>query len=183
MEKITNTKGIHELLHNPGYDFRRLVCWMNKTDVNDKKIYIAPYFIPVLALLGACFSLEGYINMVGQRIDKDWNGFERGIVPLKNRLKRIYSKLHKSLDCSEGIWQEVLLLFKTRVLLVHPRYVNKTETRSEHDEIPTIFQIVRQKYPPNKSYEILQKAIDTLLKDANLLHLKDHYQESSYDEC
>ena len=132
MKKSINTEGIHELLHNPGYDFRRLVYWMNKTNVNDKNIHIAPYFIPVLALLGVCFSLEAYINMVGQKIDKDWNNFDKGPIPLKDRLKRIYSKLNKSLDCSKGIWQKVLVLFKIRVSLVHPQYVNKTETRSEH---------------------------------------------------
>lgn len=59
------TKGFHKLRHNPGYDFRRLVYWMNKADDKSANIHVAPYFIPTLALIGACFSLEGYINMTG----------------------------------------------------------------------------------------------------------------------
>lgn len=182
MKKVINTKGTHGLLHNPGCDFQRLVYWMNKTDAVDENVHIAPYFIPTLALLGACFSLESYINMVGQTIDEDWNSFDKGPVPVKDRLERIYSKLNKSLNCGGGIWQEVLWLFKIRVSLVHPQYVNKTETRTEHYEIPTIFQKVKQEYPPEKSKRILENAIDALLKDADLLKLKDHWQMRTYDE-
>lgn len=182
MKKMDIKKGAHKVRHNPGYDFRRLVCWMNENNSKSANIHIAPYFIPTIALIGACFSLEGYINMIGQHIDKGWNDFDKGRVTVKDKLKRIYKKLNKPFNCSDGIWQEVLVFFKKRGSLVHSKYVNKTEVRVEIDKIHTIFQDIRLEYPPRKSKEILEKAIGVLLTDAKLCKLKDHWQDYSYEE-
>jgi len=168
----------YSLIHNPGYDFKRLVYWMNTPNEGEKNIHIAAYFIPVIALLGACFSLEGYINMVGQHVVPDWSEFDKGPIPVKDRLKKIYFQLDKPLDCSHGIWQKVLSLFRMRVKLVHPMYVDKVECRST--EIPDLFQLVEEKYSPEHSKQILEQAVDTLLKDAELEGLKDETQTSGY---
>jgi len=166
MNKKIIPRGKYELIHNPGDDFKELVYWMN-----DKESHIPPYFIPVLALLGTCFAIEGYINMVGQQVDPDWSKFERGHITLKDRLERIYSRINKTLICGNGIWQNVLEIFKIRIEIVHPTYRNQEEIRTE--AIPDIFDIVKKKYPQSKSREILENAIDTLLKDTDLNHLKD----------
>ena len=159
-------KGEYELIHNPGDDFKRLVYWMN-----DENPHVVPYLVPVLALLGACFAIEGYINMVGQHVDPDWKKFVKGPTSVKDRLKRIYLKKNKTLNCNQGIWQDVLGLFKIRIDLVHPVYKNQKEIRI--DEIPDIFDIVEDKYSPSKSKEILENAINVLLNDTNLTELKD----------
>lgn len=101
---------------------------------------------------------------------------------MKDKLRRIYEKINKPLNCNNEIWHEVLMLFKKRGSLAHSRYVNKREARVEFDDIPTIFQDIKREYPPNKSKEILEKAIRTLLTDANLSQLKNHWQENSYEE-
>ena len=86
--------------------------------------------------------------------------------------------MNKTLDCGQGIWQDVLQLFKMRIQLVHPVYTNRKELRA--DEIPDIFQIVEKKYPPKKSKQILENAITMLLKDTNLNHLKDRGKIEGY---
>ncbi len=166
MNRKIISKGEYKLIHNPGDDFKELVYSMN-----DETPCIIPYFIPVLALLGACFAIEGYINMAGQQVDPDWNEFNKGPISLKKRLKRIYSIINKPLTCGQGIWKDVLEIFKTRIELVHPIFRNQKETRTK--KIPDIFDIVNDNYPPNKSKEILENAINTLLKDAKLNRLKD----------
>lgn len=173
MHKSYKLKGEYELIHNPGDDIKRIVYWMN-----DKEPHIAPYLRPALALLAACFAIESYINMVGQHVDSEWVKFDKGPTPLKEKLRRIYQKKKKHLELSRGIWQEVLDLFKIRVELVHPIYKNVKEIRT--NDIPDIFQIVNSKYPSAKSKYILETAIDNLLSDTKLQHLKDIGKTEGY---
>jgi hypothetical protein len=107
MSTLEKDKGEHKLIHNPGHDFRRVVYWMKKIDTNGDQSLIAPYFIPILALLGACCAIEGYVNTVGQHIDPKWADFEKGPIPLRKRLQRIYANLNKNLELGQGLWQEV----------------------------------------------------------------------------
>lgn len=180
MMKSKQTTGKHELIHNPGYDFRRLIYWMKdmEMDEKDESIPIAPYFIPILALIGACFAIEGYINMVGQHVDPNWKNFDKGPISVKKRLERIYSMLGKKLHLGHGIWQKVLDLFKSRNELVHPIYVSKTEIRN--NEIPTVFDRIEQKYPVSNSEKICEEAINVLLAEANVSHLKNHWKLDGY---
>lgn len=173
MNRKFTPKGEYELNHNPGDDFKEIVYCMN-----DEKPHIAPYFVPILALLGACFAIEAYINMVGQQVDPNWIKFDKGHIPLKDRLKRIYSKINKTLVCGQGIWQDVLKLFEMRIQLVHPVYINRKEIRIE--KIPDIFDTVEKNYPPYKAKETLEKAIDALLNDTNLTHLRDVGKTEGY---
>jgi len=178
MSKSAQEEGEYELFHNPGYDFRRLIRWMKGIDPYNEKNPIAPYFIPILALLGACFAIEGYINAVGRHVDSNWTNFEKGPIALKKRLQRIYSKLKKKLDCGQGIWQEVLSLFKARVEIAHPKLVHKTERRA--NEISTLFERVAQDYPRSESERICEQAIDVLLADSGLQDLKDQWLWGGY---
>jgi len=180
MMKSKQPRGKYELIHNPGYDFRRLIYWMKdmEMDEKDENTPIAPHFIPILALIGAYFAIEGYINMVGQHVDPNWENFEKGPISVKKRLDRIYSMLGKKLDSGHGIWQQVLDLFKSRIELAHPMYVSKTEIRNT--EIPTVFQRVEKKYPVLKSEKICDEAIDVLLADASLSHLKNQWSLGRY---
>jgi hypothetical protein len=178
--KSKQPRGKYELIHNPGYDFRRLIYWMKDLEIDEKdeNMPIAPYFIPVLALIGACFAIEGYINMVGQHVDQNWQNFEKGPISIRKRVERIYLMLDKQLELGHGIWQQVLNLFKFRIELVHPKYVSKTEVRKT--EILTVFDRVEQKYPVLKSEKICDEAIDVLLADASLSHLKNQWSMGGY---
>lgn len=178
MSKNNNHTDAHYgLFHNPGYDFLRLIYWM-KEEQNNPSPTIAPYFLPVLALLGACFSIDGYINMVGQKTDSDWLDFDKGPTPIKERIGRIYSKLDKPVKFDSGIWQKVLLLFKARTTLVHPRYIDLEEIRD--NPIPDVFDETTKNFPILKTQAIAQEAIDTLLADANLSELRHFWELTSY---
>lgn len=151
---------------------------MKETDANNENLPFAPYLIPTIALLAGCCAIEGYINMVGQKVDPNWVEFDKGPVPIKDRIARLYGCVGEKADFSRGIWQRVLKLFKTRNELVHPRYI---ETEEERDaDIPNVFQAVGSKYSPSRSMEISELAIDTLLADTKLTSLRHKYLLKTY---
>jgi hypothetical protein len=158
--------GEHELIHNPGYDYRRLVNWMDEADTSDPALPFAPYLLPTIAVLSACCSIEGYINMVGQRLDRQWADFDRGRVTIRERLERIYEHVDAPLQLDQGIWQEVTGMFLMRRGVVHPRFVCDKQVRK--GTIPTVFDRVREKYPPKKAKRIALAAIDRLLQDTGV---------------
>ena len=166
----------HTLIHNPGYDFRRLLNWISEADANNPDLPFAPYFLPVIGILAACCAIEGYVNMVGQKVDPSWAKFDKGPMPIRDRISRVYYCVGKKPLFSKGVWNKALSLFKMRNELVHPKYVQKAEKR----KIKTIFQTANKKYPPSDSKRIAEGAIDTLLKDTNLQTLKNVYQISTY---
>jgi hypothetical protein len=96
----------------------------------------------------------------------------------KDRISRIYEKLGKGADFSRGTLQQALSLFKMRNDLAHPRYVNKKEHRAT--EIPDIFDVLDEKFPPDVSKRIADETIDLLLREANLTHLRNYWRSASY---
>jgi hypothetical protein len=174
-----NHQAEHGLTHNPGYDFLRLVYWMKEIKADDPNLPFAPYLITTISVISACCGIEGFINMVGQKIDKAWDIFEDEERPtIKERLSRIYTMIGKSINFGQGNWQKVIELFKTRNMLVHPQYVNKVEFRC--DEIPDIFEQVNNSCSTTKVKTITEEAIDTLLSDAGLPNLRHVYHMRSY---
>jgi hypothetical protein len=166
MNKKPDSKREFALVHNPGYDFLRLIDWMQESESNPSASIIAPYFFPVLALLGACFAIEGYVSMVGQKLDADWEEFDKGRVTFKQKIKKIYSMLDRSIDFEKGIWQRANLMFNKRGKLAHPCFVSSKEPSQQ--KIPDIFDVIAKEYPPTISKEIAEMAIDILLADSNL---------------
>ncbi len=114
--------------------------------------------------------------MVGQKLDENWSEFDKGLVPIKDRIKRIYEIKNKEIDFGKGVWQKVLKLFKTRVSLVHPKYVKVTR----ENEAPDLFQEIQQKYTVTQIKQIIETAIDTLLSETGLDNLKDVYHMRFY---
>ena len=57
---------------NPGHDFRRAVRWFDDIDPKDEAQPIAPYFLPILAVITACCAIEGYVNTAGAQVVSDW---------------------------------------------------------------------------------------------------------------
>src|SRR3990172_5487773 len=141
MSNQKSSRAEHGLTHNPGYDFLRLVDWMNEAKAEDPNYPFAPYLIPAITVISACCGIEGFINMVGQKIDKGWDEFEKVERPIiKERLLRIYGIVGKNIDFGQGNWQRVIELFRMRNTLVHPQFVDKIETQV--NEIPDIFERV-----------------------------------------
>jgi len=178
MNKESNVFGEYRINHNPGYDFLRLLTWMDQIDPQDPRLPFGPYLIETIAVISACCALEGYLNMVGKEIDKEWNEFDKGFKPVKDKISHIYQIVGKEIDFGIGLWQEVLCLFKTRASLVHPRYNNKKEICEE--EIPDLFQEVNSKYPTDKTKQIAEDAIDLLLLDTGLTRLRNLYLIRAY---
>jgi|SRR5213596_1693112 len=172
--------GEYELSHNPGYDFMRLAKWLEKADPANENLPFAPYLIAPLALIAACCSIEGYINMIGLRVDNDWVSFDKGPVPIRKRIERIYESVGKTPDFGKDILQKGLSLFQMRVALVHPRYVSKSEVRDS--DIPTAFDEVEAIFPPAVSRQLAEEVISLLLKDSDLENLKEHWRFGGYSQ-
>jgi hypothetical protein len=178
MNKRDAPTGAHSVVHNPGYDFLRLAHWMEEADPDSPSLPFAPYLITTIAVLAACCAIEGYVNMVGKKVDSDWDQFDRGPVPIKDRLSRIYDHAGKQIDFSQGIWQQVLELFRIRVSLVHPRYMEKTQRRTT--EIQDVFDLVKSKSSPGKARATAENAVDALLADTNLADMRELYISRGY---
>ncbi|NET39794.1 MAG: hypothetical protein F6K19_48865 [Cyanothece sp. SIO1E1] len=172
MNDRESREGLFRLIHNPGYDFLRLSRWMESADPENPDLPFAPYMIPVIGVLAACCAIEGYVNMVGQKIDTNWNEFDKGPVPIKKCIQRIYEIVDKQADFGQGVWQQVSQLFKARIQLVHPRYTHKVEIGTS--EISTIFDEVGNQFQPSISLSIASDAIDLLLSDTGLEKQKDN---------
>ena len=175
---MTNTKVEHRLIHNPGIDFLRLLDWIDEIDPNDPSLPFGPYLIETIAVISGCCAFEGFVNMVGQKIDQSWENFEKGPISIKKRLEHIYETSHTQVDFSEGIWQEVLELFQMRVSIMHPKFIDKRKFGGT--EIPDLFQITANKYPTSETKRIIKSAIDTLLLDNNLKTLRELYLQRYY---
>ena len=118
--------------------------------------------------------------MIGLRVDSDWANFDKGPVPIKKRIARIYESVGKTPDFGKDILQKCLDLFQMRVALVHPRYVNKSEIRDS--DIPDMFDEVEAIFPPDVSRQLAEDVIALLLKDTDLEHLKEHWRFGAYSQ-
>lgn len=178
MNKSFDSKAEFTLIHNPGYDFLRLVDWMQESETDPSSSVIAPYFFPVLALLGACFAIEGYINLVGQKKVSEWNEFDKGRVTIKAKIEKIYSVLDKPIDFNQGTWQKVILIFSMRAKLAHPRFIDGKEIHQQ--EVPDVFEILAEQYSSSVSKSIAEDVIDTLLNDSNLSKFRHFVRFKTY---
>jgi hypothetical protein len=170
--------GEYSIDHNPGYDFLRIVADLQNADAATGDVQFAPLYIPVLGVLSACCAIEGYVNMVGLTLDPDWGTFDRGPVPIKDRIKRIYEHVDAVPDFSQGIFQEALNLFKARIKLVHPRY--HRETKQADGPLPDVFDSVGAEYPVARSRQISDDTIDAILADTDLAVFKNHWRGGAY---
>src|SRR5215216_6346659 len=68
-----SSPGEYGIEHNPGYDFLRLVNFLQETDRNDPHLPFAGYLIPTVAFLAACCAIEGYVNTVGSIVSRSRN--------------------------------------------------------------------------------------------------------------
>jgi hypothetical protein len=119
------------------------------------------YYLPAKALLSACLAIDGYINVVGSRVDPQWKHLEEEATPIKERLARIYECLNKPLDLNRGVWGDVLLLFSLREDI--SQYELASIYGMHEVVVPAIFKVIEQKYPIRLTHAIAEGAIELLL--------------------
>ena len=102
-----------ERFPNPGYEVLIDMYWMKDVQVSLSSAKNR-YYLPAKALLSACAAIDGYVNVVGSRVDPQWVYLDEESTHIKERLAHIYKNLHRSLDLNRGIWADVLLLFSLR---------------------------------------------------------------------
>jgi hypothetical protein len=156
----------HSLLHNPGYDFLRQLKFLKNANPYDDACPIPEYFIPVIALLCGCCSIEGYVNSVGKRTNPSWNSKTVPYESIKSRIKRVYELVGIKVNFSRGPYKEALDLFGWRRKLVHPEFVH--ESKAQKKELPDIFDQVSVHYFAETIEVIVVNFKDRLLLDFNL---------------
>lgn len=170
--------GVYGIDHNPGFDFMRLVRWLSETDENNENLPFAAYLLPTMTIISSCCAIEAYVNMVGNNLDENWDDIFKGPSPIKDRISEIYNKIGKKADFGKGVLQEVLKLFKKRNDLMHPKYVNYEEAGDKH--IQNIFDEIDAEFPADESRRIAESAIESILSDAGMSDLKEHWWVRSY---
>ena len=149
-----------ESLQNPGYEVLKDIYWMKAAQGNlaSEK---TRYYLPAKALLSACMAIDGYVNVVGSRVDPHWESINEEFAPIRDRLIRIYENLNRPLDLNRGIWEDVLLLFSLREDI--RRYELASIYGMQEAVIPAIFKVIEQKYPIRMTHAIAEGAIELLL--------------------
>ena len=149
-----------ERSQNPGYEVLKDIYWMKAAQGNlaSEK---TRYYLPAKALLSACMAIDGYVNVVGSRVDPHWESINEESTSIKERLTRIYECLNRPLDFNRGIWEDVLLIFSLR------EDINRYELASiygmQEAVAPAIFKVIEQKYPIRMTHAIAEGAIELLL--------------------
>lgn len=178
MNERENPIGEHELCHNPGYDFLRLLSWLEEADPKNPSLPFAAYFLPVLSILAGTCAIEGYLNMVGQQLDPKWSNFDTRPRSIKARLTKVYLAAGKKVDFESDMWKDALALFEMRNDLVHPLYVDVTEERDS--EIPDVFQKASDAWPSVRCRQVTEATVDALLQDTGLQNLREEWLERGY---
>ena len=147
-------------LQNPGYEYLIGIYWMKDAQIalSSEK---TRYYLPAKALLSACLAIDGYVNVVGSKVDPQWETIDEESTPIKERLSRIYQSLNLPLDFNRGIWGDVLLIFRLRENL--RQFELGSAYNAKEDTLPPIFQVVAQNYPIRMTHSIAEEAIELLL--------------------
>jgi hypothetical protein len=160
MEQTTTSPTTLEHSQNYGYDYLTSIYWMKDVQVNSPSEQIL-FYLPAKAVLSACLAIEGYVNVVGCKVDPQWVPMDKENMPIKNRLLRIFTNLNRSLVLDNGIWADVLALFDLQEKLSH--YDLASIYGMPETDIPEIFREIERGYPIRLTHAIAEEAIQLLL--------------------
>jgi hypothetical protein len=119
------------------------------------------YYLPAKAVLSACLAIDGYVNVVGCKVDPGWIHMDEETALLTERLIRIYQNLNLPLVLNWGIWAKVLSLFDLRDEL---SYFDLSSIYGMPEaDTPKIFKEIEQHYPVRLTHSIAEEAIQLLL--------------------
>ena len=160
MEQVTTFPTTLKRSQNDGYEYLTSIYWMKDVQVKTPSEEIL-YYLPAKAVLAACLAIEGYVNVVGCKVDPQWIRMDTENTSIMDCLLRIYTKLNQPLVLDQGIWADVLTLFDLREKLSHFNLASiygmpETDT-------PEIFKEIEQGYPIRLTHSIAEEAIQLLL--------------------
>ena len=166
----------YRMRHNVANDMIRVVRWASEAKEEDFNRVFAAYTRPLITLIFACSAIEGYTNYVGQSVFDDWLAFSKGTMPgqkgrpgIKDKIKRIYTKLANDACFSSGIFQEVCDLFEKRGYLMHPALDERFFTG---DAPPAdILEMIGEDYVPAKVADLADNFRKKILEDSKVRDL------------
>ena len=143
-----------------GYEYLSSIYLMKDVNVNASSDKIL-YYLPAKAVLSACLAIDGYVNVVGCKVDPHWIHINEENSLITERLIRIYQNLDLPLVLNWGIWAKVLSLFELREKL--SQFDLADIYGMPETEIPEIFKEIEQRYPIRFTHSIAEEAIQVLL--------------------
>lgn len=174
----------YTLQHNVANDMLRVVRWASEAKKKDFNRVFAAYTRPLITLIFACSSIEGYVNYVGQKLMPCWSAFLKGQTPgqrrrpgIKDKITAIYRTLGKRAAFSSGIFQQVSDLFEKRGYLMHPSLDERTFVGRAPPA--DILEMIGEDYAPERVLALASRFVKKLLSDSNVL---DHTWSLGYSE-
>lgn len=148
-------------LQPSGYEFLKLIYWMKDAQTDATSAKRSPYSLPVKALLSACLAIEGYVNVIGCRLDPDWEDLDEEDTSIQERVARIFKKIEQPISFDKGVWKDVCDLFILRAELIRTGLMKLHGLQEE--EYPAVFREVAEEYPIRLTQAIAEETIEQLL--------------------
>lgn len=167
----------YDLLHNPGYDFLRMLRWCAEADETAFRVVFAAYSRHPIAILLGGAGMEGYVNYAGHAVIPDWAALTKGSKTFAQKLKLIFAAREKNISIGSGVYQEAIALITFRGSLAHPRFTHHIEQRDSPP--PTLFDHIETDYPAARVLDIATRFRDSFLADVGL---EDLWWRQAYEE-
>ena len=156
---MLSTTPTNNQFYNSGYEYLKLI-YLIKDEQRSATSPSDLLYFPLLALQSACQAIQGYVDLVGQLIDPAWNEFDWEVVPVKERVVRIFEKRGQLVDFKKGIWKDVQTLFEVAGRIPE----NSAELKKTcMNETPRAYGEIAKKYPIHLSQAIAEEAVEALL--------------------
>ena len=127
---------------------------------------VAPYFRPIIALMCACASVEGYVHSCAQRTDPTWQPQAHAREALRRRITRAYALVGKTVDFSTQPFKDTMDLFACRNRLLHP--VLQWEQRKQRQPVKNVFDEATTHFPLKRLLSLMETFRKRITKDFGL---------------
>ena len=174
----------YELRHNMGKELLRLAKITAKTEGSEFQRVYSETQRPLITIVFACASIEGYVNFVGKQLDPDWIDYIKGTLRsqkrkpgIKDKIRHIYDTLNDPIDFGKGNLQQVMKLFDIRGKVSHPIY----EIVSYEGSAPPVdfLEIVCDEIDAEEAYGIAENFAEEILQVSKK---EDLYWNLKYSE-
>ena len=91
------------------------------------------FYFAMMAGVFATFTVEGYLNHLGQKRVRDWNEFERKLGP-REKLLLLREMLHLSVDISRRPFQTLRNMLRLRDALAHAKTLTVKSSNVVNDQ-------------------------------------------------
>jgi len=154
----------------------RIASWASGAKKEAYNAVFAAYTRPLITLIFAAASIEGYTNYVGQTIDPHWMRFSNGMLEgekrrpgIRDKIERVYDRLGIKADFRSGIFQQVVRLFDLRGQLMHPTLDEREFTgKAPPADITELAEIA---FSPEKAEKLARDRKKRILSDSGVRDL------------